>query len=240
MKAPLSQSTTGGSGSFPCLGSDGRRYWVKTLNGPQGSRVPVTEQLIGRAGAIMEAPTCFVEVIFIPKAFVGWEFRPGYQIQRGFAHASLAVENSVEEKALSHRNCDENSVRHAGYFAMYDWCWGDDLQGLLSLDRDNEFHSHDHGHFLPGGPAWDVASLKAHHGDPHPLAMDTSGLSVVELNRVAVKLEAITRGEILAVVSRIPRSWPVTDAELEEVGAFLEHRAPLVAARLRALAGGTP
>src|SRR5262249_28316653 len=146
MKAPLNQSTTGGSGAFLCLANDGRRYWVKTVNGPQGNRVPTTEQLVGHAGATIGAPSCSVDVIFIPKALVGWAFRPGYQLQRGFAHASLSVDNSVEEKALNHRNRDDNSARHAAYFALYDWCWGDDLQGLIQLDRDNEFVSHDHGH----------------------------------------------------------------------------------------------
>ncbi len=238
---PLQPSTSGGSGAFLSLGSDGRRYWVKGLNGPQGSRVPVTEQIVGRAGALIGAPVCVVEVVYLPSAIAGWAYRPGHLIERGFAHGSVAIDKCVEERpGLGDRDKDENAVRHPGYFALYDWCWGGDTQALLDLDGDRRFHSHDHGSFLPPGGGWDIPNLQQSVGAAHELGSDGAGMDMVEVARLATRLENVTRAEILQILTRIPRSWPTTDVELETVGAFLEERAPQVAARLRARFGGNP
>ena len=183
------------------------------------------------------------EVVYLPSAIVGWEFRPGFLIERGFAHGSRALEKCVEEKpGLGYRNMDDNAVRHPGYYALYDWCWGEDVQALLDLNADRQFFSHDHGWFLPpNGPTWDITNLQATVGNAHELANDGAGMDMVEIARVATKLESVTRGDLLEALSSIPRSWiGVTNDELEAVGAYLEERAPQVAARLRARFGGGP
>lgn len=242
LTAPLSelqQNPCGGSGAFLALASDGNRYWVKTLNGPQGNRVAITEQIVGGAGALIGAPVCEVTVVYVPKDLGGWEFRPGHKLQPGCAHGSRALEDVIEEKGcLDHRQLDENSIRHVGYYALYDWCWGDDVQGLLVVSEDRKFCSHDHGLFLPGGTSWDPQNLEQHIDDPHELSFDGAGLDLIEVERVASRLESVTRDEILRVVSRIPRAWPVSDGHLEAVGYFLEQRAPAVASRLRIRFGG--
>ena len=240
--APNQQSTSGGSGSFLALGSDGKRYWVKVLNGPQGNRVPITEQIVAHAGGLIGAPVCETEVVYLPHAIAGWACRPGHPIERGFAHGSVAVENCIEERSgLGYRNQDENAVRHVGYYALYDWCWGDDVQALIALTADRRFYSHDHGLFLrPGAATWDAANLDPRVGEAHELTADGGGMDFVEIARVATRLESITRAELAQALARVPRSWPVTDDELENVGAFLEERAPQVAGRLRARFGGGP
>lgn len=241
IQTPLERSKRGGSGAFLGLASDGNRYWVKVIGGPQGDRVPITEQIVGRAGRLIDAPVRPVVTVYVPRALAGWEYRPGARLRRGFAHGSLALESCVEERRLSDRMRDENSRRHVGYYGLFDWCWGGDVQGLLDLDDDRAFHSHDHGWFLPPvGQTWDEAQLRDRADADHELAEDGSGLDCVEVERVASALENVTRDGILEVVSATPRSWPVTDAELESVGAFLEARAPRVAERLRARFGGGP
>lgn len=240
MQAALRQSSEGGSGAFLARTFDGDRYWVKTLNSPQGDRVAITEQLVGKAGSLIGAPVRPVAVVYIPKDLEGWEFRKGRRLQPGCAHGSLALANCVERKGqLPDREKDENARRHAGYFALYDWCWGGDVQALLDLTDDRALHSHDHGWFLPPiGAQWDIMCLQSEVSTPHELKQDGAGIDMIEVQRLATRLEQITQEEVLGVVTSIPRAWPVTDAELGAVAQFLHERAPEVAARMRARFGG--
>ena len=121
LRAPLQPGSRGGSGAFLGLGSDGRRYWIKPVNNLQGPRVPVTEQIVGRVGRLINAPVCVVQTIEIPPDFIGWEFRPGTRLAAGVAHASRQVDPVVENGSLDRRLDDDNARRHAGIFALHDW-----------------------------------------------------------------------------------------------------------------------
>jgi hypothetical protein len=156
------------------------------------------------------------------------------------AHASLALSDAQELRQLEYRDRDDNPRRHAGVFALYDWCWGADDQWLHCESDDRKLYSHDHGMYVPDGPAWTEATLLARVGEPHPLGYEARGLDAVALSGFADRLENVRRGEIAKVMSSVPASWPMSDGELEAFGFFLERRAPAVAARLRALNGGTP
>jgi hypothetical protein len=235
--APLRQSTAGGSGAFLARADDGERYWVKTLNNCQSARVPATEQLVGRAGAAIGAPVCEVRTLHIGAEFHGWEFRPGRSLVPGIAHASRHVENSRETHHLEARGEDENDRRHAYLLALYDWCWGNDPQWLMALDQENKFFSHDHGHYLPGGPNWRSEQLERSVDVEH--AIDPGGpLSLQAVREVAEKIRAVDRAMIIGILRDIPREWPVSDSELEAVGFFLERRAEQVAQRLLLRFGG--
>jgi hypothetical protein len=109
----------------------------------------------------------------------------------------------------------------------------------VSLTEDNRFYSQDHGHFLPSAPHWDMASLRANVDAPHECGADGAGLDFIEIQRLADRLDLVSRDELLEALIEVPRSWNhVSDEELEHVGAFLESRAPAVALRLRARLGG--
>ena len=147
--APLQPSTAGGSGAFQVKASDGNRYWVKVLNNGQGSRVPITEQIVGRAGVLLGAPCCAVKTIEIPSGLPSWEFRPGLHLEPGIGHASFAIDPVIEVRSMANRSHDENEKRHAYVHALYDWCWGGDHQWLVAISDENRYHSHDHGWYLP-------------------------------------------------------------------------------------------
>ncbi len=233
---PLGQSKTGGSGSFQARCSDGQRWWVKPLNNCQGSpRIVINEFIIGRLGSLIGAPVCEVAVVHIGPDHVGWEFRAGYHLQEGFACASREVEGVHESHQLDHRNRDDNSRRHAGAFALFDWCWGSDPQWLFEAPADERTHSHDHGHYFPNGPNWTEASLQRDVGGAHVLPQATTDLLQAEKERLAERLEQLTADEIAAVLRQVPASWPVADDELAALGAFLEQRAPSVGPRIRVL-----
>jgi hypothetical protein len=202
--------------------------------------VVVTENIVGRAGALIDAPVCKVTVIRVPEELAGWEFRPGAKLEAGLVHAALAVEDALEVRRLEYRELDDNRRRHAGVFALYDWCWGADDQWLHCESDDRKLYSHDHGLYLPDGPSWSEASLSAQVDTPHPPAYATRGLDAGAVAALADRLEAISRDDLVALLSAVPASWSASDRELEALGFFLERRASAVAARLRALMGGAP
>lgn len=234
--APLQRSTAGGSGSFLVLADDGERYWCKVVNNPQSPRVPANEQIIARFGELISAPVCMPRLVRIPAALAGWEFRPGLTLVEGWAHGSLALDPVVETRSLDNRAMDDNARRHAGIYALHDWLAGQDAQWLMRGPQ-AEFFSHDHGHYLPGGPDWTVAGLQAATATAFALGVPATGLDAAELERLAGALEALGREDLESCASNIPASWPPGDAELEALIDFAFDRRATAAGRLRALPG---
>jgi hypothetical protein len=232
---PLKQSTAGGSGSFLVLADDGERYWCKVLNNPQSPRVPANEQIVARLGTLIGAPVCRPELVRIGGALVGWEYRPGRTLEESWAHGSHAVDLALETHSLDERSSDDNTRRHAGVYALFDWVGGSDPQ-WLTRGTDREYFSHDHGHYFPSGPDWTPASLAAVGTAPIQLGVDPSGLSAAELERLADAITAVTTEDVEAVMANVPASWPVDDTDLEALVSFITDRREPVAARLRAQA----
>jgi hypothetical protein len=211
------------------------------MNNLQGPRVPVTEQIVGRAGRLIGAPVCAVQTIEIPPDFVGWEFRPGARLEVGIAHASRQIDPVVENGTLDRRLDDDNARRHAYIFALHDWCWGGDGQWLVALAEDNAYYSHDHGWYLPPeGPVWTADSLEAHVDMAHEFGGSGDAITPAIASEVAASLRKVERAALRDVLRTIPRTWPITDDELECVGFFLERRADATAQRLATRFGGRP
>jgi hypothetical protein len=187
---------------------------------------------------LIKAPVCEAALVRIPAELAGHRLSTGRELREGIAHGSadLATAAYLRGTAPAHRERDDNSARHAYIFALYDWCWGDDGQWLHDTTADMMVFSHDHGHFLPGGPGWTAETLRAHVEHDHSLGAAPGGLNTVALKKAAEAIEQISRAKLAEALSSLPSSWPVTDTELETVGFFLERRAPMVAARLRSVA----
>ena len=239
IETPLQQSPRGGSGVFLAADSDNDQWWVKPLNNLQGERVATTEAIVGAAGRLIGAPVCETEVVVIPDELRGWEFRRGSSLDPGLAHASRAVRMASESRDLLYRNDDDNRRRHAGMFALYDWCWGGDDQWLYSRSDDNCLFSHDHGWYLPEvGPTWNEVTLTDRVDQPHVPRWSTDGLDHTELIRLAQRLRVLGAEQLAALLRSIPSVWPVSDVELECVGWFLQRRSEPVADRLERLTEG--
>lgn len=241
IEVPLQPSPQGGSGTFLAADDNGKKWWVKPLNNQQGGKVIVTEQIVGRMGALIGAPVCEVGVVRLPEEISGWEFRPGAQIQPGLAHGSAAVDPVVEDRSLAHRDRDDNRRRHVGIIALYDWCWGGDPQWLYAEANDRMVYSHDHGWYLPEeGNDWDEVTLVTRVDEPHVPAWPIGGLDADELTRLATVLSAVSTHDLIEILREVPLSWPATTGELETLGWFLERRAPNVARRLDLMRGDLP
>ena len=227
----------GGSRPLQALGVDGKLYWVKLITNEQGPLVLVSEQIVGRCGALIGAPTCRVKLVEIPESLAG--VISGIEVGPGLAHGSLDVPHTVNQRRLVHRADDDNPRRHAGLFALHDWCWGQDSQWLFALSDENKTYSHDHGHFFPGGPNWQrhPDRIRASVDEPHLLQAPhgATGLAPTAVRECAEALKAVTGCDLAKILSAIPREWPVENAELELLGFFLERRAQQVAARMLSL-----
>ncbi len=238
--APLAQNELGESKAFIARASDGQRYWVKPLNNPQGRRVPITEQIVGRMGVLINAPTRPVVTLGITSDSTGWEFTRGRRLEEGIAHASLNLESRADATGLERRYHDHNATRHAAILGLYDWCWGGEPQGLLDLTDDYSFHSHDHGAYLPPeGPSWETQALLDAVELAHELDEDSDdGITTAHVEPVVAALRSVSRAQIRDALAKVPSTWPVSDEELECVGFFLERRAKPAAERLLHRFGG--
>jgi hypothetical protein len=228
------------SGPFRVTASDGNDYFVKSLDTcPAGWESSLAiEQIVAEVGRLIGAPVCETSLIVIPPELAGVELKPGRPLRPGLAHASRALERADElgRPSLIARNQDDNSARHVGVYALFDWCFGADQQWLYDLDADRTLFSHDHGLylFLNQGRV-DRSVLESVVDDAHELPDPRTGLRQEAVTEVAAALDKIDRASLVNVLRTVPASWPITDEELETVGWFLEHRAPAVATRVRAL-----
>lgn len=241
--APVATAGASWSGPFRVIASDQADYFVKSMETcPTGHEASIAiEHVVARAGQLIGAPMCHTSLIRIPADIAGWEPTPGVPLQEGLAHASRALDHADERGRphLDARAQDENSRRHVGVYAIFDWCIGADQQWLYDTDNDRTLYSHDHGLYLPpaGQGLWTIHDLQSNADTPWPLPDPPGGLSPAAIDELATALESIDRAALAAVMNSVPASWPVTDADLEALGWFLEHRAPAVAARLRTLVG---
>ncbi len=231
----------GSSLPLKAIASDGGEYWVKQIDNPLSHMVPINEQVVGRCGALIGAPTCPVELIRIPAARAG--LVSGVRVSEGIGHASRHIANTREWCELVHRDDDDNRRRHAGILALTSWCWGGvDLQWLYD-DATGMTFSHDHGSFFPGGPDWHeyTGALDWYLQRPYTssrLRMESFdfGLDPGALKSFAEALDSVTAADIAQVLRAVPQQWPIEVCHLAALGHFLEHRAPYVADYLRDVA----
>lgn len=222
---------------------NGNDYFVKFAEAcpdPSQRMSIVIEMVVANLGRAIGAPVVQTTVIKVPLELKGQEIKPGVAISSDYAHASLALDQCDElgRPNLIARSQDDNSRRHAGIYALFDWFMGCDQQWLYDINDDRSIHSHDHGLYLPplNEGRWTVDALQAHVGDAHVLPDDPAGLAAEAVAAVSKRLRELTRDEMVAALSAVPIGWSVTDDELDALGWFLESRAPQVADRVDALA----
>lgn len=231
MELFLRESSAGGSGAFLIRADDQKPYWCKVIENGQSPRVPVNEQIVGRVGAHIGAAVCPVSLIRIPTDFDGFDFSPGRKLKAGFAHGSLAVEPAIEMRKVGHPYDDNNPKRLASLAVLADWCWPSDAQWLSCPPNDNQYWSHDHGYYFPGGPNWTKGSLMADNPNqkpPFPIAITNPTLAA----DVLAKLASLDVMAIASLLSGLPQAWPVDEEELVAMAFFLEQRRVAVLGRL--------
>lgn len=199
----------------------------------QSQRVPIVEQIVGRLGRVLGQTFCTVRTMEIPTDFEAVQYCHSRALLPGIAHASLNVEGGEYIDELTFRRRDDNRRNHAAILAMWDLCWGRDEQWLTDGTADERYYSHDHGLFLdPSAGVWGTAEFEALAVEPRPLPDDWKDIDNATAAAVSNDLRRLTMGTITEVLRCVPKSWPVSDEQLESIGYFLQVRAPAVAQRV--------
>jgi hypothetical protein len=214
---------------------------VKAANNPQGPHTLLAEVIVAGIGALLHAPVCTTEPMWVGDEHAGFKYcknRQTLELTVGYASASLEVPNTLEIKGdLQHQTEDDNPRRQVGVVALYDLCWGSDNQWLYQATADQTIYSHDHGLYLWSGQWWnqDLEGLSDVAQTPPG---DLASLNDEAIDQMAHRLRELTWEKLDAVLSKVPPSWPVTDGQLVQLGEWLIKRAPGSADRLEGLKGG--
>lgn len=213
------------AGAFNALCSDKHHRYVKSVDNPQENpTIPLNDYLVGKLGRIIGAPVCEVELVAIPDMLRA--VRPnGMPIAPGVASGSLDIgREAILVHDLGSRHLDDNQRRHCGILALCEWCAATDHQ-WLAVGSQMEYHSHDHGNYFTSA-MWDSGSNLVHSSDEcflPPFRGD--GLDLQERDRLVAVLRSDLRPQLVEVLQSVPHQWPITNDSLEDLGAFLEHRA---------------
>lgn len=236
--APLA-TTESGSGTFLGLASDGRQYWVKSPENPQGNRTLATEVVVQGVGALLGAPVVETVLVDIP-AGMSWAYTKQDRLHGGVGHGSLNVGSSVQTDEWDvYPARDHNRQRQARLLALWDLCMGGDPQWLHSVLDDYSIWSFDHGFWLGGEGDWDEASLKRSVSSRWDHDLEPGLASATALRAVAAEIEGLDRAALTDVVSRVPIEWGISQREREVLVDVLYLRAEGVAERLSAAAART-
>lgn len=236
MVAPLRRSGSG-TAAFLALASDGREYWVKAPNNPQGSRGLIAERVVYGIGERTGAPVSESALVDIP-ADLRWDPARGFGLQGGVGHGSLNIQPSVEHDDwgdFSH--LDGNRRRQAFILGLWDLCLGEDPQWLHQADEEMSIWTFDHGLWFGGGADWSIPLLRNVGVARWDTDLDPGVASASALRDAADRMDSLSLEELQAVVATVPVEWGTTPTELSELASVLFVRTEGVAERLRVAAG---
>jgi len=229
--APL-RRTESGSGTFLALASDGRQYWVKSPENPQGNRTLVTEIVVQGVGALLGAPVVPTALVDIPPRMT-YSYTRQDRLHGGLGHGSLNVSTVIQSDAWSDFSShDDNRNRQARLLALWDLCMGGDPQWLYDVLDDYSVWSFDHGFWLGGEGDWDEGSLTRTATSRWDDELSAGIASAAGLRAAAEAVSSLTRDDLRGVVARVPVEWGATSRELVTLVDVLYLRADGVASRL--------
>lgn len=238
IRAPRERAQSSGAGAFLALADDGRQYWVKVPNNPQGNQVLVNEVIVGELGRVLGAPMRERALVKVPVSVTQWD---DYPVQASttpvLAHASLHVPSAEDADDLHYTKRDDNARRQAAIAALWDLCVGEDAQWLYDTASSYTIWSYDHGFwFATGEGDWNAHVLARMLAVASPLADLPRAVDSGEFLRMADAIDTLTPAVLLGIMSEVPVQWGTGDEDLEAMAWFLFNRRTSVAERLRKLA----
>lgn len=200
---------------------DGREYVVK---GVQAGRMIATDSIVGRLGVAMGAPVGTVGLVDVPAELIDIEPRMAHMTP-GISHGCVWIPGCSEREDIMHLGHGDNRRRFARLAVLYGWVFANDRQYIYRNRMPFEVYSVDHGHFLPDGPWWTVASLEAdEYVVPDPHLIGGCGLTGPDLREACMGLLGINDAVIARAVAAPPDHWGVTLPERVGLAAYLSNR----------------
>ena len=234
------------------LAEDDQWYWIKCPSDRIHRGVPdrslINEQVVSACGQLLDAPVRQTRLLQVPEGIAGQPIgliagRPR-ELAPGIVHGSLHLEEAEFEKDYQppHGTRDDNRRRHLNFYALWDWCWGEDRQWLHDTADDYRTYSHDHGLFLPEAGWWSEDDLHANVHEPHTAPHLITQFEPSQVDTLRDRLESIESDQLLDILAGLPTAWGANDRDLETLGWFLDVRRHDVAQRLSRMvdAAGPP
>jgi hypothetical protein len=224
-----------GSYSRPAAVScdDGLVYVVKGLQagGADMAKPITTEQIIAASGRLVGAPV--VDTVLVDVAdLVAIEPQLAH-LQPGLTHGVRFIPDCSDRMWTDYAHIAENRPRFGAIAVMYSWVGASDHQVIYENQHPHLVYTVDHGHFLPGGTNWTVATLQA---APAATGVDPQfgaiGLVEAELRQPASLLRGLQPAEIAGAVALPPDAWGVTLQERVAIADYLERRRMQLGAHL--------
>ncbi len=179
-----------------------------------------TERAVGILGRAIGAPVPEIALVDF-SALLAVESQLSHFLPT-VAHGSNIVPNVRDRRPPVEPPANERNRRaYAALAVLYGWFQGGDHQWLVTLDT-SDVYSADHGHFLPGGPAWSSTSL-ATAGEPAPDQSWSAYVRPADLTEVGRRLAQVSDEVIAAAVAQ-PLQWGAPIAELVALCSFLSSR----------------
>jgi len=218
---------TGGNSGKPMqvICTDQMRYALKLNDStnPSHGRTLATEQVVGRLGQLLGAPTVQPARVLCPQELLSNFVETGNRVA-GLGHASrfldrrqLREDRGQPLQPVTKKNRED----HARLGVLYGWIGAGDHQVLRDTQTD-EIFSHDHGLFLPGGGNWGKTNLIA--GTPlvpDPWFLDPDPSNVIE---ASMQIKALTDAQIAGAIAYVDASWGVGDDDLIALANYLSAR----------------
>lgn len=204
---------------------DGETYVAKSIQpGNAGMKTGVTaEQVVARLGRMIGAPVPEVVYVDVPQEMIDNQPEMAHMAP-GLAHGLKMIPNCSEREGIDAVTSERNKKAYGRLAVLYGWCHAGDHQLVKTLDADADVYSVDHGHFFPGGPAWNAASLA---GAPGPAVPDPQFAAHADADAQA---EALTHAgnadddTLAKVVGSSRPEWGVPIEDLVALAKFVSAR----------------
>ncbi len=172
----------------------------------------------------MGAPVGEPALVIIPDELVRNEPEM-HDIAPGVSHGTLFIRDTTDRSWLIHTDKSYNRERFALLAVLYGWLCAQDNQLIYSNHEPHYVYSVDHGHFLPGGPEWTIASLaRAPIAQPLQDIRGGCGLSDEAIAAALAALRTVTMNDVIRSVAFPPDEWGVSMAERAAIACFIRKR----------------
>lgn len=223
---------------------DGHTYVVKSLWADVSSRPPDAEvkesrsdeeqgrrmfndQVCGRLGAAMGASVPTVCLIEITDDLIKANPKTMGHLKPCVGHGSRKIPDVTGKVGdFAHAEKGDNRQRYNKLSVFFGWLVSGDMQFIKGTQPPHTVYSHDHGHFLPGGPMWTQASLDTYVVDPTPTPQIVNELKLKpeETAQAGEALKMITADNIVEALAAAPDDWNVPLADRVALATFVHAR----------------
>lgn len=209
---------------------DGHSYVVKALRSDTNQgRMLFNDWVCAKIGDVMSSPVPIVEFVDVPASLIALNPDSAGQMGHliaGIAHGSRLIGNVTERiDSLDPTHLDVNAERFAHLAVFSALLHGSDRQFIYETVSPFRVYSHDHGHYFPGGPNWNSASLaSAPPPDFDESWLTPLGLKRIDLSAAVAGLRPLTDEKVAEIVAKPPDSWGVAKSERADLARFVSSR----------------